>query len=180
MIYMGRASRIVRHHKGKAKPVVINLVAMIDMLTVLVFFLLVYSTEQIAVVPDSKDVQLPESIAETDISQHRGRHRRRAGHPRARQGDRAHRRDPSGRRRRHPGVCKRSSKRTRPTWCGSRRCPRKSGSRLARSRSWRTRSCRSCCCARSWPRRRRPATGSFARRPAEGVRPRVRNRREQL
>ena len=67
MIYMGRASRIVRHHKGKAKPVVINLVAMIDMLTVLVFFLLVYSTEQITVVPDSKDVQLPESIAETDI-----------------------------------------------------------------------------------------------------------------
>jgi biopolymer transport protein TolR len=68
MIYMGRASRIVRHHKGKAKHVVINLVAMIDMLTVLVFFLLVYSTEQVAVVPDSKDVQLPESIAETDIT----------------------------------------------------------------------------------------------------------------
>ena len=45
----------------------INLVAMIDMLTVLVFFLLVYSTEQVAVVPDSKDVQLPESIAETEI-----------------------------------------------------------------------------------------------------------------
>ena len=67
MIYMGRASRIVRHHKGKKKPVAINLVAMIDMLTVLVFFLLVYSTEQIAVVPDSKDVQLPESIAETEI-----------------------------------------------------------------------------------------------------------------
>jgi len=68
MIYMGRASRIVRHHKGKAKAVVINLVAMIDMLTVLVFFLLVYSTEQVAVVPDSKDVQLPESIAETEIT----------------------------------------------------------------------------------------------------------------
>ena len=67
MIYMGRASRIVRHHKGKKKPVAINLVAMIDMLTVLVFFLLVYSTEQVAVVPDSKDVQLPESIAETEI-----------------------------------------------------------------------------------------------------------------
>ena len=68
MIYMGRASRIVRHHKGKAKAVVINLVAMIDMLTVLVFFLLVYSTEQVAVVPDSKDVQLPESIADTDLT----------------------------------------------------------------------------------------------------------------
>ena len=68
MIYMGRASRIMRHHKGKAKYVVINLVAMIDMLTVLVFFLLVYSTEQVAVVPDSKEVQLPESIAETEIT----------------------------------------------------------------------------------------------------------------
>jgi len=68
MIYMNRASRIVRHHKGKAKHVVINLVAMIDMLTVLVFFLLVYSTEQITVVPDSKEVQLPQSIAETEIT----------------------------------------------------------------------------------------------------------------
>ena len=67
MIYMGRASRIVRHHKGKKKHVVINLVAMIDMLTVLVFFLLVYSTEQVTVVPDRDDVQLPESIAETEI-----------------------------------------------------------------------------------------------------------------
>jgi len=67
MIYMGRASRIMRHHKGKKKPIMINLVAMIDMLTVLVFFLLVYSTEQVTVVPDSKEVQLPQSIAETQI-----------------------------------------------------------------------------------------------------------------
>ena len=67
MIYMSRASRIMKHHKGKRKHVVINLVAMIDMLTVLVFFLLVYSTEQITVVPDPDDVQLPQSIAETQI-----------------------------------------------------------------------------------------------------------------
>lgn len=67
MIYMGRASRIMRHHKGKRRHVLINLVAMIDMLTVLVFFLLVYSTEQITVVPDRKDVQLPESISDTQI-----------------------------------------------------------------------------------------------------------------
>ena len=115
MIYMGRASRIVRHHKGKKKAVAINLVAMIDMLTVLVFFLLVYSSEQVAVVPDSKDVQLPQSIAETrdrntvvvivgeqeiivhgkPVAQHRGDHR--------------------GRRSDHLGACKRSSKPTRPT-----------------------------------------------------------------
>ena len=67
MIYMGRASRIVRNHQLKKKHVSINLVAMIDMLTVLVFFLLVYSTEQITVVPDREEVQLPESISETHI-----------------------------------------------------------------------------------------------------------------
>ena len=68
MIYMGRASRIVRNHQPKKRHVVINLVAMIDMLTVLVFFLLVYSTEQITVVPDRKEVQLPESISEAEIT----------------------------------------------------------------------------------------------------------------
>jgi biopolymer transport protein ExbD len=68
MIYMGRGSRLVRNHKGKKKGITINLVAMIDMLTVLVFFLLVYSTEQVTVVPDSKDVQLPESSAEAQIA----------------------------------------------------------------------------------------------------------------
>jgi len=67
MMYMGRASRIVRNHQMKKKHVAINLVAMIDMLTVLVFFLLVYSTEQVTVVPDKKEVQLPESISETHI-----------------------------------------------------------------------------------------------------------------
>jgi biopolymer transport protein ExbD len=56
----------MKHHKGKRKHVIINLVAMIDMLTVLVFFLLVYSTEQVTVV-DPKDVQLPQSLAETQI-----------------------------------------------------------------------------------------------------------------
>jgi biopolymer transport protein TolR len=66
MLYQSRAARILRHHRGNKRPAVINLVAMIDMLTVLVFFLLVYSTEQVEVLP-SKDVQLPESIAETRI-----------------------------------------------------------------------------------------------------------------
>ena len=68
MLYMGRSSRIVRNHQMKKKHVVINLVAMIDMLTVLVFFLLVYSTEQVTVVPDKKEVQLPQSISETQIT----------------------------------------------------------------------------------------------------------------
>jgi biopolymer transport protein ExbD len=68
MKYMGRAARMQRHHKRRKGDASINLVSMIDMLTVLVFFLLVYSTEQIEVLPSSKDVQLPESIAETQIT----------------------------------------------------------------------------------------------------------------
>jgi len=69
MLYMSRASHILQNHKGKKPHAVINLVAMIDMLTVLVFFLLVYSTERVEVVPNSKDVQLPESIAQALIEQ---------------------------------------------------------------------------------------------------------------
>src|SRR5262245_33781112 len=67
MKWMGRAARMQRHHKRHKGDASINLVSMIDMLTVLVFFLLVYSTEQIEVLPSSKDLQLPESIAETPI-----------------------------------------------------------------------------------------------------------------
>ena len=67
MKFMGRAARMARHHKRAKAEGEINLVSMIDMLTVLVFFLLVYSTEQITVVPDRKEVQLPQSISETHI-----------------------------------------------------------------------------------------------------------------
>jgi biopolymer transport protein TolR len=64
MKYMGRAARMQRHHKRHKGEAVINLVSMIDMLTILVFFLLVYSTEEVEVLPSAKDVQLPESVAE--------------------------------------------------------------------------------------------------------------------
>jgi biopolymer transport protein ExbD len=37
---------------------------MIDMLTVLVFFLLVYSSQKVEILPSAKDVQLPQSMAE--------------------------------------------------------------------------------------------------------------------
>src|SRR5882672_2186540 len=67
MHYTGRAARMKRHHKRNKSNIAINLVSMIDMLTVLVFFLLVYSTEQVEVLPSSKDVQLPASIAEAPI-----------------------------------------------------------------------------------------------------------------
>ena len=64
MKYMGRAARMQRHHKRHKGDAAINLVSMIDMLTVLVFFLLVYSTEVVEVLPSQKEVQLPESTAE--------------------------------------------------------------------------------------------------------------------
>ncbi|HUL81109.1 MAG TPA: biopolymer transporter ExbD [Gammaproteobacteria bacterium] len=67
MDYMGRAARMRRHHKRHKGAAAINLVSMIDMLTVLVFFLLVYSSEQVEVLPSSKDVQLPKSIADTHV-----------------------------------------------------------------------------------------------------------------
>jgi biopolymer transport protein TolR len=62
MRFMGRAARMQRHHKRHKGDAIINLVSMIDMLTILLFFLLVYSTEEVDVM--SKDVQLPESIAD--------------------------------------------------------------------------------------------------------------------
>jgi biopolymer transport protein ExbD len=65
MKFMGRAARMARHHKRAQSEGEINLVSMIDMLTVLVFFLLVYSTEEVEVLPSAKDVQLPSSMAET-------------------------------------------------------------------------------------------------------------------
>ena len=67
MFHTGRAARKERHHGRHKGDAAIKLVSMIDMLTVLVFFLLVYSVEQVEVLPSSKDVQLPTSIAEAPI-----------------------------------------------------------------------------------------------------------------
>ena len=66
MKFMGRAARMARHHKRNKAEGEINLVSMIDMLTVLVFFLLVYSSQNVEILPSSKDVQLPQSMAEQD------------------------------------------------------------------------------------------------------------------
>jgi biopolymer transport protein ExbD len=63
MKFMGRAARMARHHKRHKGEAVINLVSMIDMLTILLFFLLVYSTEEVDV---GANVQLPESIADEE------------------------------------------------------------------------------------------------------------------
>ncbi len=51
-----------RHRRGKA-AVALNLVSLMDIFTILVFFLLVSSSE-VESLPNAKDLQLPESIAE--------------------------------------------------------------------------------------------------------------------
>jgi biopolymer transport protein ExbD len=63
MAFMDRAARMERHH-ARQKKGSLNLVSLMDIFTILVFFLLVNSSD-VEVLPNAKDVQLPESIAET-------------------------------------------------------------------------------------------------------------------
>jgi biopolymer transport protein TolR len=63
MHYMGRAARMNRHHSRHKKGDRLNLVSLMDIFTILVFFLLVNSGD-VDVLPNAKDIQLPESIAE--------------------------------------------------------------------------------------------------------------------
>lgn len=59
-----RAQRMdKRHNRGKLGTS-LNLVSLMDIFTILVFFLLVNSSD-VEVLPNAKDIQLPESIAET-------------------------------------------------------------------------------------------------------------------
>ncbi len=57
-----RALRMDRHHQRRRGAVAINLVSMMDIFTILVFFLLVNSTE-VDVLPSTKMITLPESVA---------------------------------------------------------------------------------------------------------------------
>lgn len=58
-----RALRMERHHKRmKRSGAALNLVSMMDIFTILVFFLLVSSGET-EVLPNPKDMKLPESVA---------------------------------------------------------------------------------------------------------------------
>ena len=63
MQYSGRAARMERHHKRHKRNVALNLVSLMDIFTILVFFLLVNSSE-VQTLPNAKDLVLPESIAE--------------------------------------------------------------------------------------------------------------------
>ena len=59
----GRAARMDRSHKRHKRSVALNLVSLMDIFTILVFFLLVNSSE-VQTLPNAKDLELPESIAE--------------------------------------------------------------------------------------------------------------------
>ena len=63
MIMSRRAQRMERHHKRGKAMAGINLVSMMDIFTILVFFLLVNSSDG-EVLPALKSVKLPESTAE--------------------------------------------------------------------------------------------------------------------
>ncbi len=63
MKYMGRAARMERHHKRHKAGAAINLVSMMDIFTILVFFLLVNSSD-VEELPNAKDIVLPTSTAE--------------------------------------------------------------------------------------------------------------------
>ena len=58
-----RAQRMERRHQRGKKGVALNLVALMDIFTILVFFLLVNSSD-VETLPNAKDIQLPQSIAE--------------------------------------------------------------------------------------------------------------------
>lgn len=58
-----RARRMQRRNERGKKVVSLNLVSLMDIFTILVFFLLVNSA-QVEVLPNARDLKLPESIAE--------------------------------------------------------------------------------------------------------------------
>jgi biopolymer transport protein ExbD len=64
MKYSGRAARMERHHARHKAGGGLNLVSLMDIFTILVFFLLVHSGDA-EVLQSSTNVELPESISET-------------------------------------------------------------------------------------------------------------------
>lgn len=57
-----RAKRMARHHK-RGKGSALNLVSLMDIFTILVFFLLVNSSD-VDPLPSTRNIELPESVAE--------------------------------------------------------------------------------------------------------------------
>ena len=63
MVKSARAKRMEKHHSRNKGSGALNLVSLMDIFTILVFFLLVNSSD-VETLPNAKDLQLPESIAE--------------------------------------------------------------------------------------------------------------------
>jgi biopolymer transport protein TolR len=63
-----RAKRMEKRHRRSKLGGGLNLVSLMDIFTILVFFLLVNSAD-VEVLPSSKDIQLPESVAEEKARQ---------------------------------------------------------------------------------------------------------------
>ena len=63
MVKSARAKRMDKHHSRNKGTAALNLVSLMDIFTILVFFLLVNSSD-VETLPNAKDLQLPESIAE--------------------------------------------------------------------------------------------------------------------
>jgi biopolymer transport protein TolR len=58
-----RTKRMERHHKRNKQKASLNMVSLMDIFTILVFFLLVSATDSESL-PSMKDIKLPESTAE--------------------------------------------------------------------------------------------------------------------
>jgi biopolymer transport protein TolR len=63
MSMSNRARRMAQHHLRHRADAELNLIPLIDILSVLVAFLLVYSTE-VEVIQNSKGIEIPQSVAE--------------------------------------------------------------------------------------------------------------------
>jgi biopolymer transport protein TolR len=64
MSMSNRARRMAQHHLRHRADAALNLIPLIDILTVMVAFLLVYSTE-VEVIQNAKGIEIPQSIAQT-------------------------------------------------------------------------------------------------------------------
>jgi biopolymer transport protein TolR len=64
MSMSSRALRMASHHLRNRADAQLNLIPLIDILSVMVAFLLVYSTE-VEVIQNSKGIEIPQSIAQT-------------------------------------------------------------------------------------------------------------------
>jgi biopolymer transport protein ExbD len=58
-----RADRMTRHHKRGRRGVALNLVSLMDIFTILVFFLLVTSSD-VQDLPSTRSIEMPESVSQ--------------------------------------------------------------------------------------------------------------------